>query len=149
VPNSIGFNPLAIIITPDYKVSFRTDLDETIKNLQTTFPDESNNLKNFFYFLMGSDSVSFARIRSWTFKDLLDQHFSNYKLKAILAAPLLGVSGLPPSLLSAFVGTKLFSEFFIDGGYYPENGMQALPDVLVERFKEFGGELRLSCLVKK
>ncbi len=145
----IKFNPLAIIITPDYKVSFWTDLDETIKNLQTTFPDESNNLKNFFYFLMGLDSVSLARIRSWTFKDLLDQHFSNYKLKAILAAPLLGVRGLPPSLLSAFVGTKLFSEFFIDGGYYPENGMQALPDALVERFKEFGGELRLSCLVKK
>ncbi|MEW6067289.1 MAG: NAD(P)/FAD-dependent oxidoreductase [Nitrospirota bacterium] len=143
-------DPLAIIITPDYKVSFRTDLDEIIKNLQTTFPDESNNIRNFFYFLTNPDHASFARIRSWTLKDLLDQHFSNYKLKAILASPLFGIRGLPPSLLSAFVGTKLFSEFFIDGGYFPENGfMQEIPDALAEKFKEFGGELRLSSPVKK
>jgi len=146
----IRADPLAVIITPDYKVSFRTALDETIKNLETTFPDESNNIRNFFYFITNPDPVSFARIRNWTFKDLLDRHFSNYKLKAILAAPLFGVRGLPPSLLSAFVGTKLFSEFFIDGGYYPDTGiMQDIPDVLAKKLKELGGELWLSSPVKK
>lgn len=138
-----------IIMTPDYKVSFWADLDRTIKEFQIAFPEESDNIKNFFHFLLNPDPDSFSRIRRWTFKDLLDKYFTNDKLKAILAAPLLGIGGLPPSLMSAFIGAKLYSEFLLDGGYHPEGGMQALPDALAERFKEFGGELRLSCLAKK
>jgi len=51
--------------------------------------------------------------------------------------------------MSAFMGGKLFFDFMLDGGYYPIGGMQTLSDTLAERFKEFGGELRLSSLVKK
>ena len=121
-----------------------------MKTSKSAFPDESNNIGKFFNFLTNPDPASFARIRNWTFKDLLDQHFSDYKLKAILAAPLFGVRGLPPSLLSAFVGTKLFSEFFIDGGYYPETGiMQDIPEVLAKKLRELGGELRLSSRVRE
>jgi phytoene dehydrogenase-like protein len=51
--------------------------------------------------------------------------------------------------MSALMGAKMFREFLLDGGYYPESGMQSLPDTLGKRFEEFGGELRLSCSVKK
>ena len=95
------------------------------------------------------DPKSFARMRSWTFKNLLDKYFKNDKLKAILSFPLLGNGGLPPSLMSVFIGIHVFTEFLIDGGYYPKGGMQVVPDILVKRFKEFGGELQLSCSVKK
>lgn len=142
-------DPSDIIITPNYKISFWNDLEKTIREFQTNFPEESNNIKDFFYFLLNVDPNAFSRIRGWTFKDLLDRYFTNDQLKAILAAPLLAFNGLPPSLMSAFIGAKLFSEFLLDGGYYPEGGMQVLPDALAERFKEFGGELRLSSLAKK
>lgn len=88
-------------------------------------------------------------MRSLTFKNLLDQYFTNDKIKAILSFPFFGIGGLPSYLISAFVGAKLYSEFLFDGGYYPKGGMQALPDALAEKFKELGGELRLSSLVKK
>jgi prolycopene isomerase len=145
----IRFNPSDIIITPDYKISFWDDLDKTIEEFQKAFIEESDNIKNFFYFLTNPDPKSFARMRSWTFKKLLDRYFINDKLKSIISIPLLGNGGLPSSQMSAFIGAKLYSEFLLDGGYYPQGGMQALPDALAERFKEFGGELRLSCLVKK
>ena len=143
------FDPTDTIITPDYKVSFRTDLNKSIEEFQSTFPDENNNIKRFFSFVVNPDPNSFSKIRSWSFKNLLDKYFDDNRLKFILAAPLLGIGGLPPSLMSAFIGVKLFSEFLLDGGYYPEGGMQALPDALTEGFKKLGGELRLSCLVKK
>ncbi len=142
-------NPTNIIRTPDYKVSFWSDFYKTIKEFQKAFPEESNNIKNFFCFVSNPDPNSFSRIRSWTLKNLLDQYFTNDKLKTILAAPLLGIGGLPPSLMSAFMGAKLFSEFLLDGGYHPEGGMQALPDALAERFQSLGGDLRLSSLIKK
>jgi len=143
------FDPSDIIITPDYKVSFWGDLDKTIENFQTAFPEESNKIKEFLYFLFSPEPNSFARIRSWTFKDLMDKYFEDDKLKAILSFPILANAGLPPSQISAFIGAKIFKEFYLDGGYYPGGNMQALPDALVEIFKESGGELRLSCLVKK
>lgn len=142
-------DPSDVVITPDYKVPFWNDMEKTITCLQTFFPNESNNIRNFFYFLIAPDPMSFARIRTWTFGDLLSKYFTNKKLKGILAFPLFGNGGLPPSLMSAFIGAKIFREFLLDGGYYPEHGMQALPDALAERFREFGGNLLLSSLVNK
>jgi prolycopene isomerase len=143
------YDPTNIIITPDYKVSFWTDLDKTIKDLQTTFPDEGNNIKNFFDFLLSSDSAFSSSMKSWTFQKLLDKYFDHNKLKAILAFPLISNGGLPPSLMSAFIGIKIFKEFLLGGGYYPEGGMQVLSNALAEIFKDHGGELMLSCPVKK
>ncbi|GAB4412726.1 MAG: NAD(P)/FAD-dependent oxidoreductase [Thermodesulfovibrionales bacterium] len=147
--NIIRFNPPSIVLTPDYRIPFWNDLEKTIEEFQTAFPEESNNIRNFFYFLSSSDPISYSKIKNWTFKELLDSYFTNDRLKAVLSFPLLAMAGLPPSLMSAFMGAKFFSEFFLDGGYYPIGGMQALSDALAERFKEFGGELRLSSLVKK
>lgn len=143
------FDPIDIIKTPDYEVIFWADLDKTIDDLQNSFPDERDNIREFLFFLRHPDPNSLIRIRSCTFKNLLDGYFKNDKLKAILSFPLFGNGGLPPSQMSAFIGTKIFTETLLDGGYYSESGMQALPDAFVEKFKEFGGEIRLSCLAKK
>jgi phytoene dehydrogenase-like protein len=147
--NIIRFNPPFVIMTPDYKIPFWNDAEKTIKEFQTAFPGEDNNIRNFFQFFLNSDPSSFSRTKNWTFKKLLDFHLTDEKLKAVLSFPLLVMGGLPPSLMSAFLGGKLFYDFMLDGGYYPVGGMQALSDTLAEQFKEFGGELRLSSLVKK
>lgn len=145
----LRFDPTDIIVTPDVRVCFWADVDKTIQQLQSIFPEERNNIINFFSFLMNPDPMSFVCIRSWTFQDLLEKYFTNYKLKTILSFPLFGNGGLPPSRMSAFIGAKIFKEYLLDGGYYPEGGMQALADTLSKIFKDFGGELRLSRLVKK
>jgi phytoene dehydrogenase-like protein len=143
------FDPSDIITTPDYKLAFWSDLDKTVSEFQEAFPEEGKNIRTFFNFLITPDPKYFAGIRGWTFRDLLDKYFTSDKLKAILSFPLLGNGGLPASLMSAFVGSKIFTEVLLDGGYYPEKGMQTLPDVLTERFTELGGEVRLSSLVTK
>ena len=142
-------DPSDIVMTPEHKVSYWADLDHTIEDFQSAFPKERDGIKDFFSFLVSPDPQFFTRIRSWTLQDLLDRYFSDSKLKALLSAPLLGLGGLPPSLMSAFVGVKLFSEFLLDGGYHPTGGMQSLPDALAKQFKEFGGKLLLSCPVQR
>ncbi len=87
-------------------------------------------------------------MRSLTFKELLDQYFTNDKLKAILSFPVFRNWRTASFIISAFMGAKFYSEFLLDGGYYPKGGMQALPDALAERFKEFGGEF-FSSIVKR
>jgi len=143
------FDPSDIITAPDCEVSFWDDVDDTVRDFQKAFPDESNNIRVFFNFLIENNPQSFARLRNWTFKNLLDEYIKNDKLKSILSFPLLGNGGLPPSRMSAFIGARLFIEFLLDGGYYPKGGMQELPNILTTRFKELGGTLRLSSLVTK
>lgn len=141
--------PSDIINTPDYKITFWPDLDRTIDELQCAFPHEAENVRKFIQYLTSSKPIDFAMLRKKTFKDFLDQYFQDERLKAILALPSFGNGALPPSLISAFTGSKIFTEFILDGGYYPVGGMQALPDSLAERFKILGGKLLLSCPAKK
>ncbi|MBM4137206.1 MAG: NAD(P)/FAD-dependent oxidoreductase [Nitrospira sp.] len=142
-------DPSDVIMAPDYKISFWADLDKTINDFQKAFSDESKNIKIFFSLFVNPEPIFFVRMRSWTFKDLLDKYFTNNKLKAMLSLPLYGNSGVPPAMLSACMGAQIFIEFLLDGGYYPEGGMKSLPDALTVKFRELGGELRLSCAVKK
>lgn len=143
------YDPSDIIISPDHKLVFWSDVDRTVQGLQNAFPHESKKIHNFIYFLLNHRPGDFAALRKKTFKYLLDKYFTDDKLKAALALPVLGNGDLPPSLISAFSAAKIYSEFLLDGGYYPEGGMQSLPDILSERFKEFGGKLLLSCRVEK
>jgi len=46
--------------------------------------------------------------------------------------------------MSALLGAQIFKQFILDGGYYPEGGMQALPDALSEIFKEHSGKMLFS-----
>ncbi len=142
------YDPSDIIITPDYNISFWNDLNKTINELQKAFPHETK-IREFFDFMSNPKPAEIAALRNKTFKDLLDKYFNDNRLKTILSIALLINGGLPPSLLTAFTGSQIFSEFLLDGGYYPDGSMQALPDALAERFKELGGTLLLSCGVKK
>ncbi|MEW6076003.1 MAG: NAD(P)/FAD-dependent oxidoreductase, partial [Candidatus Omnitrophota bacterium] len=138
-------HPLSdIVITPNCKVSFYSDYHKTVKDLQKKFPKEAKGIELFFENLVQSNDFSLFRTRYKTFDYVLNQYFRNKELKAILSLPILGNAGLPPSLISSFSASLLFREFVIDGGYYPKQGMQSLPENLSKRFNELGGNLLLS-----
>jgi phytoene dehydrogenase-like protein len=143
------FSPSDIISTPDFVIGFHDHMEESIQSISRAFPDERKNIKRFFQYFVHPDPVYTAKLRKMTFKQLLDLFFQDEKLKAALAFPLYGNGGLPPSLMSAFIGAEIFTEFLLDGGYYPEGGMQKIPDSLSVQFREFGGELLLSSPVQK
>jgi len=136
-------DPADIVVTPDHKLTFWDDHNKTIQAFRESFPGEPK-IREFFTFMASPQPTEIAALRNKTFQDVLDQYFIDEKIKAILACPVFGNSGLPPSLLSAFTGAKIFTEFVGDGGYYPEGGMQELPNAFANRFREFGGVLMLS-----
>lgn len=143
------FDPLDIIIAPDYTISFWSDIDKTIHELQENFPSEATNISDLFHFINDVKGVSHIQLRNKTLKDLLDKYFHDYKLKSILSFLAFGNLGLPPSLLSAFTAVKFYKQFIFDGGYYPGNRIQEFPDALAAGFKRFGGQLTYLKTVKK
>ena len=143
------YDPSDIVVSSDHKIVFWADVDKTIQGLQIEFPLESKKIHDFIWFLLKPQPGDMAALRNKTFGNLLDVYFNDDRLKAMLSLPVLGNGDLPPSLISAFSAAKIYSEFLLDGGYYPAGGMQSLSDALSEKFKQFGGELLLSCRVEK
>ncbi len=131
-------NPSDTIITPDFRISFSADLKKTIQDFKKNFKKESGNIEKFFAKIVNANASFLMGLRNKTFKDYLDYYFTDDRLKAVLSFPVLGNAGLPASLISAFYGIKLYNEFMLDGGYYPEGGIQSFPDILAIRFKESG-----------
>jgi phytoene dehydrogenase-like protein len=98
------YEPTDIFISPNYKISFWADIDRTILELHAAFPHEVNGINKFYHFLLNSKPFDFAALKNKTFNLLLDQYFIDENLKSILSFPVLGNAGLPPSLISAFMG---------------------------------------------
>lgn len=140
------YDPQDIIITPGYKISIWNDLNKTIKEFQNKFPKESANVEKFFTFLDECTGMEFNSLKNITFQTLLNKYFEIDEIKSILTFLIFGNLGLPPSKVSALTAVTLYKEFILDGGYYPEDGMQALPDILGKRFEELNGNLSLSSL---
>jgi len=143
------YDPSDIIVSPDFKLIFWNDKEDTIASLSRTFPLEKDNIIRFFNFLTSSDQSEFAKLKNKTFGSLLHSFFKDEKLINAFAIPVFGNGGLPPSLMHAFSGSKIFSEFIIDGGYYPEGGMQNLPNALDQIIQQNSGQILYRRLVKK
>lgn len=143
------FEPFDTIISPDYKVSFWSDLDKTKNDLTELFPRERNNISSLFHFINEVNGTDHIQLRNKTLKELLDGYIGNDKLKSLLAMLAYGNLGLPPSLLTAFTAVKFYKQFIFDGGYYPGNQIQEFPDILTKRFLEYGGNAVFSQQVRK
>ena len=150
------------------RFDFPRGKDKLTSRLKERFPQEAEGIEGYFNTLttMMENLNHLGRIKSaadafkfpgrvgsvlkWykrTGQDLIEAHVSDPLLKGILSAQS-GDHGLPPSQVSAFVHAGITHHYF-DGGYYPKNGAQAIPNAFVKALKRAGGEIRLQSPVKK
>ncbi len=144
------FNPSDIVISPDHQITFWNDTEKTKTDLISNFPKEADGIKNFFdyfNFSASSNQIEVVRLKNKTFDSFLKSFFTDEKLINVISFPIFGNGGLPPSLMHAFTGTRIFGEFLIDGGYYPEGGMQRLPDALADFISTNTGKIIYKKLV--
>jgi len=143
------FDPSDILITPDFKITFWNNTEDTISDLINIFPEEKNNIVKYFDFVTSANQSEFVKLKDKTFSSLLHSFFKDEKLINSIALPVFGNGGLPPSLMHAFSGVKIFSEDIIDGGYYPDDCIQSLPNALSYIIKQNNGSIFYRKLVKK
>jgi prolycopene isomerase len=147
--NITRHDPSDIIIAPDFEIRFWNNLDKTIQEFQGKFPKESETIERSFKYINSCEGMTLSSLRSMTFQDLINRYFNDDRLKGILSFPVVGNAGVASGKISALTGILIYKEFILDGGYYPDGSMQALADILTERFKEFGGDLYCSSTANK
>jgi len=147
--NFIRHNPIDKIISSHCEVVFYASIDETIKNIGYFFPTEKDNFVRFLDFVLEVDTKKIvSKLLNKTYSNILDNFFENHHLKRILSLPVFANVGVPAKDLNAFTAIKHYKSFLINGGYYPKDGIQDLPDKLLRRYKQYGGDFINSNYVK-
>lgn len=138
-----------LIIAPAGNFFVYNDVNKTIQNLINIFPDEANNIVDFFNFL-NTDNT--AAIYSGTYKKNFDglvrSYFKKAELISVLDSLLMNI-GLPINKAHALKAYYFFKEFFFAQSYYPKGGIQKLPDALNKIFHDYGGKTLYGTMVDK
>jgi phytoene dehydrogenase-like protein len=113
-----------------------------------TFPSEKDNIVRFFAYFSGlrenAASVSpfdAVKLKGKSFDSFLRAFFTDDALMNAIACPVFGYVGLPPSLMQAATGIKIFHDYVLDGGYYPRGGMQELSNAFASVIERNNGTL--------
>ena len=155
-------------VFPDLRITTPFDFEGFIAVHQEHFPDEAEAVERFFRLcrtvhqqahslpptigLGGLAGVAedfpelMKNLRS-TLQDVLDEHFSDPRLKGVASA-LWPYPGAPPSRLS-FVTFATTLSVYVDGAFYCEGSTQSLVDAFVAAIDMHGGEIAYGTLVTR
>lgn len=147
--NLESVDPSYKIIMPENVVYIREDPYDTIEEFKKAFYRDKNDVEKFFRFILETRFLSiFSKVKNMTFYELMSQFISNHKLKSTIDVLLanIGISSKDASALKTVI---LLREYVLDKVYYPREGIQEFPDAVVNKFKEYGGEIVFSSSVTK
>jgi len=135
----IRCDPSDVMVTKQSEVFIRTNYQDLLEEFQRHFPKEAGGIHGLMEYMYKTDPVRlYSDLKDKSFSDVLDSYVQSTELKSLLSMQL-GNLGLPSTLASAVTCVFLYREFIFDGGYYPKGGIQAFPDILVQRIREYGG----------
>lgn len=141
------------------RFSVPADFDSYLAKLKGEFPEESENISEFFatvrktymiglmHYFRNVSTNRMAPYQDLTIRDVLERQFRNPKLKLLLTGDI-GHWGSPPSRTSFVFDSMLRLAYFL-GNYYPRGGSQAFVDELAQRFEEAGGHILMSSMVRR
>lgn len=150
--NSFKFyrsDPADIIVSDNFRFNFYADQSRLVEEIGSKFPNEKKGFQNLLNFIYkNNNQVLYLRLRNKTFLEFITEFICNQSLIGAIGITIFGNAGLPPSKINAFTATILLKEFILDGGYYPEGGIQEIPDLLAKYLKANGCKILLSSEVK-
>jgi prolycopene isomerase len=155
------------VARPDgFRLTLKPDRDQTLNALKQAFPGEKEALDRFFDLLAkyANDMIAafifrdpepsrqkYPNLYTYAFrnsKDILDEHFADPLLKAVLSV-YWGYLGVPPTRLAFAYLAMIFFAYMEFKPFHVRGGSQALSNALLNRFLTCGGTARFNCGAKK
>ena len=153
----VEMSDLYHVARPDgFRITLKTDRDETIAVLKEKFPAEKIAIQRFFDLMAGyaNDMIGafifrdpapsrdkYPNLYTHAFrnaKDILDDYFSDPLLKAVLSV-YWGYLGVPPTRLAFGYLAMIFFQYMEFKPYHVKGGSQALSNAILNKFLASGG----------
>jgi len=163
----VEMSDLYRVVAPDgFEITLRADRKQVVEELQRQFPGEKKAIEEFFdlVYSFANQMLSAFYLRDpeasrekypvlyqyalRTCKEVLDNYFTDPRLKAVLSV-YWGYLGLPPNRLSFAYLCILFFAYIEYKPFHLKGGSQALSNAIANRFVSSGGTARFNCGVQK
>ena len=155
-----------VVMPGTIDVRLQTDRAQVVAELQSHFPKEREGIERFFdlvyrfanqmlsvFYFKDPDAnrEKYPVLYEYAFKtcrEVLDSHFSDPLLKAVLSV-YWGYIGMPPNRLAFAYLAILYFSFIEFKAFHVKGGSQAMSNAIVNKFLSYGGEARFNCGVSK
>ena len=132
---------------PDYSLCFSNNLEMLTEEIGREFPGSVDKFQQLVEQVRNYDPFA---LRPWaSAREFVSGILDNHQLEDMLLLPLMvyGNSEEHDMDLGQFV--IMFQAIFLEGFFRPGETIKELLDMLVDHYKEFGGELRYRAKVEK
>lgn len=140
----LGEQSFSEIAFPDETLRFSNDFALFESEIARAFPGEIDAFRALTAEIMAYDSFS-PPDPSLLARRKLEAHFGERQLVEMLMLPMCYYGSAIPNDIAWYQFAILFKSFFDEGFARPEGGIRPLLKVLVERYKDLGGQLALRC----
>ena len=154
--NFLQLDPMDSIHFPSFSIDVPAEIDDYVDLLKERFPSEREQYHCFLRNLLdytGLHSAQrnircFIKYQNLTYKEMLDNFFTDEHLKMTLSAQW-GYIGSPPHEVSAIGMCQMLVNYLKDGAYFPVGGTQNFADAITQKFIDYGGHIMLSSSVDR
>lgn len=145
---ALGQQSFSEIVFPSARLEFSNGFGRITESIAAAFPGESDG---FASLVAAVDTVDpyHAREPAESGREFLGRYLRDPLLLEMLLHPILWYGSAREDDIDGYQLVILFRSIFQEGFARPEGGIKRLLDLLVGRYRELGGELRLRAGVRE
>ena len=133
---------------PDKNLRFTNDFEFLKQEISEQFPDQMDGFIRLVKKVESFDELSLMKSEWTSSQDILKSYISNPTLIDMLFCPLMFYGNASERDMDFYQFVIMFKSIFIEGFAKPQGGMPYILNLLVEKYKSLGGELRMGAEVE-
>jgi phytoene dehydrogenase-like protein len=138
---------ISAIKFPEKTLRFTNDLDFFIQEVADNFPAQADNFRKLLKTISEYDALS-LEVKPIPAREIIGSIISDPLLIDMLLCPLMYYGNARENDMEFGQFVIMFSSIFCEGFARPQSGVRQILDVLVQKYRDNGGELRLKCGAK-
>ncbi|MDP7109222.1 MAG: FAD-dependent oxidoreductase, partial [Nitrospinaceae bacterium] len=133
---------------PDKCLRFTNDFELLKQEVREQFPDEIDGFMRLVARMESFDELSLTTSEWTSARDILADYISNPVLIDMLFCPLMYYGNASERDMDFYQFVIMFKSVFMEGFAKPVGGMHYILNLMVDRYKSLGGELRMGAEVQ-
>jgi phytoene dehydrogenase-like protein len=137
---------MSVIKFPDKTLRFNNDFDFFSQEVADNFPRQADNFQKLLKTIFEYDELNLYA-KPISAREVVSFIISDPLLSDMIFCPLMFYGNAQENDMEFAQFVIIFKSIFCEGFARPQAGVRQILDVLVKKYKAFGGELKMRCAV--
>ena len=135
------------IVFPGHNLSFSNDSQLLITDIEKAFPYQKDNFAKLLELIINFDDVNLNN-KPQSAKEKVREIISDERLLEMIFCPLLIYGSAWENDIDFSQFVIMFKSIYLEGFSRPRNGVRTVINLLLEKYEQLGGEIRLGTGIK-